>query len=220
MLLSPELCANLKEAELDSVQVTFYSDKEAVHNELVGADNYKKTVDGIKNALAAGLNLSINTPLCTKNREYQDTLKFLHALGVTYVTCSGLIVTGNARKEESERTQLAEEELYRILEDAAAYCYANGMEIAFTSPGWIAEEKLLAIGLSVPSCGACLSNMAIAPDGRVIPCQSWLDEKPLGDMRTESFKKIWNRAASRKHRAYASKNKKSCPLRERGEKQK
>lgn len=163
MLLSPELCANLKEAELDSVQVTFYSDKEAVHNELVGADNYKKTVDGIKNALAAGLNLSINTPLCTKNREYRDTLKFLHALGVTYVTCSGLIVTGNARKEESERTQLAEEELYRILEDAAAYCYANGMEIAFTSPGWIAEEKLLAIGLSVPSCGACLSNMAIAP---------------------------------------------------------
>ena len=94
------------------------------------------------------------------------------------------------------------------------------MEIAFTSPGWIAEEKLLAIGLSVPSCGACLSNIAIAPDGRVIPCQSWLDEKPLGDMRTESFKKIWNRAASRKHRAYASKNKKSCPLRERGEKQK
>lgn len=220
VLLSPELCANLKEAELDSVQVTFYSDKEAVHNELVGADNYKKTVDGIKNALAAGLNLSINTPLCTKNREYWDTLKFLHALGVTYVTCSGLIVTGNARKEESERTQLAEEELYRILEDAAAYCYANGMEIAFTSPGWIAEEKLLAIGLSVPSCGACLSNMAIAPDGRVIPCQSWLDEKPLGDMRTESFKKIWNRAASRKHRAYAAKNKKSCPLRERGEKQK
>lgn len=108
-------------------------------------------MDGIKNALAAGLNLSINTPLCTKNREYRDTLKFLHALGVTYVTCSGLIVTGNARKEESERTQLAEEELYRILEDAAAYCYANGMEIAFTSPGWIAEEKLLAIGLSVPS---------------------------------------------------------------------
>ena len=115
MLLSPGLCANLKEAELDSVQVTFYSDKEAVHNELVGADNYKKTVDGIKNALAVGLNLSINTPLCTKNREYRDTLKFLHALGVTYVTCSGLIVTGNARKEESERTQLAEEELYLSL---------------------------------------------------------------------------------------------------------
>ena len=214
VLLSPELCRNLKEAELDSVQVTFYSEKETVHNGLVGADNYKKTVNGIKNAIAAGLNLSVNTPLCTKNSEYKDTLAFLHGLGVTYVTCSGLIVTGNARKAESEQTQLSEEELYQILQDAAAYCYANGMEIAFTSPGWISEERLLEIGLSVPSCGACLSNMAITPDGRVVPCQSWLEGETLGDMRTEKFERIWKRAACRKHRAYAAKNTKNCPLRD------
>ena len=43
------------------------------------------------------------------------------------------------------------------------------MEMDFTSPGWLKEETLRSLGLTlVPSCGACLSNMAIAPDGGVI----------------------------------------------------
>ena len=40
------------------------------------------------------------------------------------------------------------------------------LEIDFTSPGWLREDTLRGLGLTlVPSCGACLSNMAIAPDG-------------------------------------------------------
>ena len=80
--LTPEYCEGLKKASLDSMQITFYSCDEAVHNALVGAQGYKDTVAGIDNALAAGINLSINTPLCTMNRNYVDTLKFLHEKGV------------------------------------------------------------------------------------------------------------------------------------------
>ena len=152
--LSKELCNQLREASLDSVQITFYSNDEGVHNKLVGAPMYAKTVEGIKNALEAGLAVSINTPLCTENRDYVSTLKFLRDMGVTYVTCSGLIVTGNARKETSMSTQLTGDELYQILQDAVHFCNENHMEIAFTSPGWIEEEKLRELGLMVPSCGA------------------------------------------------------------------
>ena len=60
------------------------------------------TVAGIRNALEAGISVSINTPLCTLNSNYLETLKFLHEMGVTYVTCSGLITTGNATSKESE----------------------------------------------------------------------------------------------------------------------
>lgn len=213
VLLTPELCNSLMKAELDSVQITFYSADKNIHNELVGADNYDKTVEGIKNALAAGLNLSINTPLCSKNKNYKETLVFLKELGVEYVTCSGLIVTGNATKESSTATQLSSDEIYETVKDASTYCFANGMEINFTSPGWISEEKLLALGLDVPSCGACLSNMAVTPNGKVIPCQSWLDGEVLGDMRTDSFSKIWNHAACKKRRAFSSKMEQTCPLR-------
>lgn len=213
VLLTPTLCRSLMEAELDSVQVTFYSADKAVHNELVGAETFDKTVDGIKNALAAGLNLSINTPLCSKNKDYKKTLEFLKELGVEYVTCSGLIVTGNATKESSTATQLTSDEIYETVKEAADYCFANGMEINFTSPGWISEDKLRKMGLDVPSCGACLSNMAVTPNGKVIPCQSWLGGEILGDMKTDRFSKIWNHPACKKHRAFSAKMDQTCPLR-------
>lgn len=213
VLLTPTLCRSLMEAELDSVQVTFYSADKAIHNELVGAETFDKTVDGIKNALAAGLNLSINTPLCSKNKDYKKTLEFLKELGVEYVTCSGLIVTGNATKESSTATQLTSDEIYETVKEAADYCFANGMEINFTSPGWISEDKLRKMGLDVPSCGACLSNMAVTPNGKVIPCQSWLGGEILGDMKTDRFSKIWNHPACKKHRAFSAKMDQTCPLR-------
>ena len=62
-MLTSALCKDLRAASLDAVQITFYSADEAVHNELVGVDGYTDTVNGIKNALAAGLNVSLNTPL-------------------------------------------------------------------------------------------------------------------------------------------------------------
>ncbi len=177
VLLTEELCKKLHDASLDSVQITFYSSNPKEHNKLVGANNFEKTVEGIKNAINAGLPVSINTPLCSLNKDYVKTLKYLHDLGVKYVTCSGLIVTGNATKEESKATQLTEEELCEILKEACKYTNENLMEISFTSPGWIKEDKLKELKLSIPSCGACLSNMAITPDGEVVPCQSWLRRK-------------------------------------------
>ena len=214
VLLTKELCHNLFEASLDSVQITLYSNNPDIHNELVGANNFEKTVEGIKNAINAGLNVSINTPLCSINKNYIDTLKFAKELGLTYVTCSGLIVTGNAKKETSKNTQLSEDELYNILKEAKKYTDDNLMEINFTSPGWVSEEKLLNIGLEIPACGACLSNMAITPDGNVVPCQSWLNENSsLGNILTKKWKKIWNSPQCKKQREISAKMNYSCPLR-------
>jgi MoaA/NifB/PqqE/SkfB family radical SAM enzyme len=214
VLLTEELCEQLFKASLDSVQVTLYSADPKTHNALVGADNWERTVAGIKNAIAASLNVSINTPLCTLNRDYTETLRLARHLGVQYVSCSGLIVTGNARGESSVSTQLTQDELYNILKSAYAYCGYHDMEISFTSPGWIAEDKLLEIGFkSLPSCGACLSNMAVAPDGKVVPCQSWLSGEALGDMRTDPWDKIWDSPKCQQIRKESAKMEHTCPLR-------
>ena len=215
--MTPELCSKLREADLDSVQITFYSSDKDIHNKLVGADNYDKTVEGIRNTIAAGLNMSINTPLCTLNRDYKKTLEFLHDMGVIYVTCSGLILTGNATEDASVKTQLTNEELYDVLKEAVDYAYANDMEISFTSPGWIEEEKLQKMGLTVPSCGACLSNMAVTPSGNVVPCQSWLSEEPLGNVLKDDWKSIWNSDACKKTRDISAKMDQKCQLRTKGE---
>lgn len=214
-LLTEELCQRLYEASLDNVQITFYSSHKEEHNQLVGASNFEKTVEGIHNAMKANLSISINTPLCRVNQNYVETLRYLHGLGVTYVTCSALIVTGNATNENSIETQLAHDELLEILKQAKQYCDENLMEINFTSPGWLSEKELRELGMQVPSCGACLSNMAIAPDGEVVPCQSWLSkEASLGNILEVEWKKIWNHPQCIKIRKEASKTLGNCPLKD------
>ena len=211
--LTKDYCKKLYECEIDSVQITFYSNDRDIHNKLVGGNHFDETVAGIENAVEAGLNVSVNTPLCTLNKNYVDTLKFLKEKGVMYVTCSGLITTGNALTETSESLQLSPNEIKQVLADASDFAYENGMEISFTSPGWIDEEFFKEHALSTPNCGACLSNMAVTPGGNVVPCQSWLSGKPLGNFLTDTWNKIWNSEACKKRRDYSALMLGRCPLR-------
>ena len=212
-LLTPELCAGLYEASLDSVQVTLYSAEGNIHNQLVGTNGFSDTVQGIRNAVAAGLIVSVNTPLCSLNTHYAETLRFVHSLGVRYVTCSGLIPSGSACGQESRATALTPEQLTDILRQAVDTAEELGMELDFTSPGWLDEETLRSLGLNlIPSCGACLSNMAVTPDGKVVPCQSWLSDEPLGDLLHDEWADIWDSPRCAAIRAESAKMEHLCQL--------
>lgn len=211
--LTPELVGQLKAAGLDSVQVTLYSHDPAIHNALVGSTHHAETVQAIRNAVAAGLDISINTPLCRKNADYEKTLQFIHALGVRFVTVSGLIYTGMAGITHLEY-DLSAEELYSIVKTAKGFCNENEMEMDFTSPGLIEAERLEELGMHVPMCGACLSNMAIAPDGTVVPCQSWLGaDASLGNILQDPFKKIWEHPMCKQLRNMPEQQALTCPFR-------
>ncbi|MBQ3532345.1 MAG: radical SAM protein, partial [Oscillospiraceae bacterium] len=213
-LLTPALCRELYEASLDSVQVTLYAADADTHNALVGAPGFDDTVQGIRNAVEAGLIVSINTPLCSLNRDYAATLRFVHSLGVRYATCSGLIPSGDALGEDSRATALNAEDLAAILREATAAAAALGMELDFTSPGWLDEPTLRSLGLQlIPSCGACLSNMAVTPDGAVVPCQSWLGGVALGHILRDEWQTIWNDETCRAIRLESAKTEHICQLR-------
>ncbi len=213
--LTPTLVSQLKKAGLDSVQVTLYSHNETTHNELVGCEHFADTVNGIRNAVEQGLDISVNTPLCRKNADYIKTLDFIKSLGVRFVTVSGLICTGMAEINHTE-FDLEEDELFDILNQAKTFCNKNEMEIDFTSPGLIAKEKLESIGLNVPMCGAALSNMAIAPDGTVVPCQSWLNEgADIGNILTDKFSQLWKNKKCAELRQMSEEEALHCPFRAR-----
>ena len=212
-LLTPELCAGLYEASLDSVQVTLYSAEGNIHNQLVWVNGFSDTVQGIRHAVEAGLIVSVNTPLCSLNTHYAETLRFVHSLGVRYATCSGLIPSGSACGQESRATALTPEQLTDVLRQAVDTAEELGMELDFTSPGWLDEETLRSLGLNlIPSCGACLSNMAVTPDGKVVPCQSWLSDEPLGDLLHDDWADIWNSPRCAAIRAESAKLEHICQL--------
>ena len=211
--VSEKLAKELAGAGLDSMQVTLYSHNESVHNELVGAERFCDTVSGIRNALAAGLDVSINTPLCKKNADYIATLEFAKSLGVRFVTVSGLIATGMAGVNHEEY-DLTRDELTEIVRAAKNYCNENDMEIDFTSPGLIDKGDLEELGMNVPMCGACVSNMAIAPDGSVVPCQSWLGKDAvLGNLLTDDFSMIWYNPECVRLRTMSEDESLNCPFR-------
>ena len=215
--LTPELVKALKAAGLDSVQITLYSHNEDVHNRLVGCAHFKDTVEGIKNAVSADLDVSINTPLCKKNEDYIKTLGFIKSLGVRFVTVSGLICTGMAQANHGEY-DLSEDGLFEIVKEAAGYCNENEMEIDFTSPGLISKHKLEKIGMNVPMCGAALSNMVVAPDGTVVPCQSWLNgDGTLGNILTDRFSDIWKNRKCVELRKMTEEEALNCPFRTQSE---
>ena len=105
-------------------------------------------------------------------------------------------------------------EIDDILRSAAEYCKKHDMELSFTSPGRASTEVLHELGLTVPMCGACLSNMAIAPDGSVVPCQSWLSgDAALGNILTDRFETVWNHPLCKKLRSMSDAEALSCPFR-------
>ena len=212
ILLTEDLCARLDDASLDSAQVTLYSSDREIHERLVGAPHFEDTMNGIKNALKTGINLSVNTPLCSLNRDYVKTLGALMDTGVKYFTCSGLIPTGGADTDSSRSLALEKPELLGILTEAFRFCADNGLELSFTTPGLFTDEELAAAGATqAPTCGACLSNMAVAPDGEIVPCQSWLNES-LGNMLTDSFDAVWDSPRCKEIRAVSASRQLICQL--------
>lgn len=213
--LTPDLAKDLYQASLDSIQITLYSDVKEIHDRLVGKIGaWDRTVQGIKNALNANLHVSINTPLVELNKSYCNTLQLLHEIGVKSVTCSSLIPTGSAVNQIKSGRSLDSESLQEILTDVAATCKELNMDLSFTSPGWLPAEELLKIGFrSNPVCGACLSNMAVAPNGDVVPCQSWLNGQTLGNILSDNWKKIWNHPVGKSIRQNFT-TQPQCPLKE------
>jgi len=211
--LTAELCRELEKANLDGVQVTLYSEDHQIHDALVGKMGaWIQTVQGIQNALKAGLSVSVNTPLMKMNANYVETLQAIKSLGVKYATCSGLIPAGNAPAQIKVGEALTSDELAEVMRIAVNTARTLGLDLTFTSPGWLNQQQLEEIGLSAPICGACLTNMAVMPNGAVTACQSWLDDpEGLGNLLTTPWKEIWTHPQCKKMRRTEQEG---CPLQE------
>ncbi|MGA2490299.1 MAG: radical SAM protein [Anaerolineales bacterium] len=211
--LTLDYAKKLFDANLDGVQVTLYSQDAEVHDNLVGTQGaWLQTVQGIQNALNAGLSVSVNTPLVRLNSQYEETLKFSHGLGAKYVSCSGLIPAGAAQGQIKAGAALSNADLMEVMRKAVETAKTLGLDLAFTSPGWLTHEQIQELGLSDPVCGACLTNMAVMPNGAVTACQSWLaDPDGLGNLLTTPWHKIWNNPKCRQMRRTPQEG---CPLNE------
>jgi radical SAM protein with 4Fe4S-binding SPASM domain len=195
------LASKLKAASLDYVQVSIESADPAVHESIVGSQGaWKETVAGIEAALGEGMYVSTNTTLTRSNAEgFPDLLRFLASRGVRYVGCNTLIPAGRGvGHPEALKTR----DLASVLANAAAIAEGLGLEFNWFTPTCYNDLNPVAMGLGAKSCSACHTNMAVRPDGVVVPCQSWLHDEGLGNILTMPWKRIFDHPLARRIRAH------------------
>lgn len=201
--LSSDLAGRLCVSHLDWIQITLESATAKIHDEIQGRKGaWKETVAGINNAVAAGLSVSINATLSQKNaRELKKLIDFARKHQVRYVSTNAIINAGRgiAEKEESG---LKEQELQKILEAAKVYAQSHDIFFNWFLPTCYKNVNPVELGFGQRCCSACSVNMMIEPNGDVIPCQSWTQQK-LGNILIDPWEKIWDHPMAKDIRNHA-----------------
>jgi radical SAM protein with 4Fe4S-binding SPASM domain len=201
-MISPELAKELKESDLDWIQITLESAEGEVHDEMQGRIGaFAETVLGIASCVGAGLSVSINTTLTKKNmNDLPDLIKFAKKMGVKFVSTNALINSGRGVSVKP-LDGVSEQELMGILHNAKEVAKMEGIEFNWFLPTCYKNLDPIKEGFGQRCCSACGINMLIEPDGTVIPCQSWTDLK-LGNILTSDWDSIWNSEISKKIRSH------------------
>lgn len=209
-LLSSELASKLRGAHLDWIQITLEAASAKIHDEIQGRNGaWEETVAGIKNAVAAGLSVSVNATLSQKNaKELKKLIAFARKLGVWYVSTNAIINAGRgiAEKEESG---LDEGKLKKILEDAKAYAQSHDVVFNWFLPTCYKNVNPVELGFGQRCCSACSVNMMIEPNGDVIPCQSWTQQK-LGNILLDPWERIWDHPVAQQIRDHGFVQEEEC----------
>jgi len=173
---------------LDHVQITVLSHQEEIHDTLVGERGaWRETVEGLKIAVSEDVYLTTNTTIMRSNASgIEETMRFLISLGVKHIAFNGIIRSGGGKDIEGMDYQ----ELSSILSRLRQIAEESGVKMIWYTPTPYCELNPITSGFGIKQCTACSLNMAIEPDGAVLPCQSFY--KPVGNILTDDWLKIWN----------------------------
>jgi radical SAM protein with 4Fe4S-binding SPASM domain len=211
-LRTPAYLKELVKVGLDHVQITILSHKEAVHDRLVSSKGaWKETLEGLKVALSEDLYVSTNTTIMRSNTgDIEDTMRFLVGLGVRNIAFNSIIRAGKGGETEG----ITYEELTNLLVKLREIAEKNDINLIWYTPTPYHEFNPVNYGFGIKQCTACSMNMAIEPDGTVLPCQSYY--KSLGNILTDPWPSIWNNelCKSIRERGYLDGDCVECDLRQ------
>jgi radical SAM protein with 4Fe4S-binding SPASM domain len=187
-IAEPGYLQGLVDSGLDHVQVTVLSHQEPVHDRLVGVEGaWKETIEGIKRAVDIDVYLSTNTTILADNlEEIEDTMRFLIDLGVKNISVNGIIRSGKGK----EASSVTYDQLETTLAHLVAIADEKDINLVWYTPTPYCDFNPLQYGLGIKQCTACSLNMAIEPDGTVLPCQSYYE--PLGNILKDEWRGIWD----------------------------
>lgn len=201
-LLSDNLCGKLKHAGMSYAQITIHSHDELIHDDMSGHKGaWADTVNGIKSGLASGIYIATNTTLMRNNYlDIAELVQFLYDVGVRKICFNSLLISGKGKLLQRDDNRLTHEELRSALKTIKIVAsHLDGLQVEWLGPTCYNRLNPIELGFGTKNCAACVNNMTIEPDGRVIPCQSWIHEG-CGNMIIDGWDTIWNSDVAQKNK--------------------
>jgi len=172
-LLTKKRVNELVSAGLDHIQITLESYNKETHNRMIGTDGWEETVNGIKNCLDSPLYVLTNTTITKENcEEIENHIHFLKSIGVQKFAYNSLIYSG---KGLNVGTGIDEEEIGKYVRRIKKTADELGLDFIWYTPTHYCVFDPLLEGVGLKQCSAAKYNVAIEPNGDVIPCQSYFE---------------------------------------------
>ncbi|MFH1823132.1 MAG: radical SAM protein [archaeon] len=194
ILMTKERALSLKKAGLNDLQISIHHYDEKINDKLTKiSGSFKKSVEGIKNALEVfGIeNININMVVLPETyKDVYDMAEFLHSIGIGSFSVGSPSVTGEMETDkELVINKKMFSEVYNQLRKAKKdfnlhVGFSGGFPMCLLPE--INKETIAMIG---NYCDAGLTQLIIGPDGGLRPCVCLGED--LGNILTDNLKKIW-----------------------------
>jgi radical SAM protein with 4Fe4S-binding SPASM domain len=211
-LLTPEICLRLKAANVKYIEVSLDSLNPEEHDEFRGQEgSWKRTVQGIRNSVAAGIRTGMAVCFTRQTaRTVDDVVRFAIDLGCRTFAHFNFIPVGRGREIiEQDMTPGQREtllrKLQRHLEEGKIGVVSTAPQFGRTCIVYGSEEGLFATGHAgrgpgkktmilsryIGGCGSGRCYCSIQPNGAITPCV-YIPGEEVGNIRQRSLAEIWN----------------------------
>lgn len=192
-LVTPELARRLKDAGLDSAQVSLEAGTAELHDKITAVPGaFGKCAAGVRNLRAAGVHTHTNTTVSALNKDaLEPLLDAVKALGPDKFSMNMLMPVGSAGGNMRE-TFISYSEIGAAVATAARLAEERGLEFMWYSPTPMCVFNPVPLGLGNKGCAACDGLLSAAPNGDLLPCSSY--PEPLGNLLEYEgrFRALWD----------------------------
>ncbi len=210
-LITKEYAQNLKDAGLDSVQVSIEGVTAETHDKLVKQKGaFEKSIRAVSLFKELGIHVHTNSTLNLHNVEESRLLpEFVkNKLGLDRFSMNLVIPTGSSVFNDDLVVKYSE--VGPIVLDIQRESKKWGVEFMWYSPIPMCMFNTITNELGNKGCAACDGLISVAPNGDILPCSSY--DEPVGNLQKEGFPEIWqnDRATYFRNKEYAHEICQSC----------
>jgi len=178
--LTPERAAALKQAGLDSVQISFQADEETLGDNIAGANAHRKKIEAATLVRALGFPLTVNVVLHRANiNRLEPIIALAERLGAERLELANTQYYGWAfRNRAALLPSRAQIERAAEVTQAARQRLLGKMEILFVVPDYYSDRPKPCMH------GWGNRHITVNPSGEVLPCPT------AGEIRTLAFDNV------------------------------